>query len=211
MPDSLSLLGFVVTSVLLALSPGPDNFYVLAQSATHGVRAGLVITLGLCTGLLVHSAAVAFGLAAVVQTSPAIIQFLQWVGAGYLFYLAIQLWRSSPMSVFGQPYALGVVRLYRKGVFLNLTNPKVSLFFLSFLPQFVSPDGWSPVAQIFALGLLFMLSALVVFSGFSLLGSSLTLYLNQRPKALVWINRFAALSLSTVAWLVIWSLLRTGN
>lgn len=205
MPDWLTLISFFSASVLLALSPGPDNFYVLSQSASRGAKAGLLITLGLCTGLVVHTLAVALGLAALLEQSPEALYFLRWVGAGYLFYLAVALWRSAPQNVFGQPYQAGLVRLYHKGIFLNLTNPKVSLFFLAFMPHFVSPTGWSAPGQLMLFGALFILSTLLVFGGFALLGGFLTQWLNSHPKALGWVNKVTALVLATVAWTVVWN------
>lgn len=205
MPDVSALGAFFLASVLLAMSPGPDNFYVLAQSATHGAKAGLLITLGLCTGLLVHTTLVALGLAALIQQAPALLDFIKLVGAGYLFYLALSLCRSRPQSIFGQAYEEGLVRLYRKGVVLNLTNPKVSLFFLAFLPQFVVEKGWPASQQLVLLGGLFVLSAILVFGTLSVLGGFFTSYLNRHPKVLTRINRLTALILVTVAWFVVWS------
>lgn len=205
MPDLAGLASFFLASILLAMSPGPDNFYVLAQSATRGAKAGLWITLGLCTGLLVHTTLVSLGLAALIKKAPAVLEFIKLVGAGYLFYLALSLWRSRPQSIFGQSYEEGLARLYRKGVFLNLTNPKVSLFFLAFLPQFVVEPGWPASQQLFLLGGLFILSALVVFGAFSVLGGVFTGYLNRHPDVLLKVNRLAALSLVTVAWFVVWN------
>ncbi|MDX1668629.1 MAG: LysE family translocator [Limnobacter sp.] len=204
MPDWLTLASFFAASVLLALSPGPDNFYVLSQSATRGAKAGLLITLGLCTGLVFHTLAVSLGLAALLAQAPDALYFLRWVGAGYLFYLSVALWRSAPQNVFGQPYQIGLVRLYRKGIFLNLTNPKVSLFFLAFMPQFVNPEGWPAPQQFVLFGALFILSTLLVFGGFACLGGLLTQWLNTNPKALMGVNKVTALVLATVGWTVIW-------
>ena len=119
-------LGFFGIALLLGLSPGPDNLFVLMQSATQGRRAGLLVTLGLCTGLLAHTAAVALGLAALLASSPAAFGALKLAGAAYLLYLAWGAWRA-PAALSeqqGQP-ALQPWRLYGRGVLMNLSNPKV--------------------------------------------------------------------------------------
>lgn len=158
---SLTFLGI---SILLSLSPGPDNVFVLMQSATHGRKAGLLVTLGLCTGLLGHTAAVALGLAAILAASSTAFTVLKLAGAAYLVYLAWGALRApvSPLSS-GSTAELKPWRLYGRGVLMNLTNPKVGLFFLAFLPQFVHPEAGSVALQVISLGGLFILAALLVF------------------------------------------------
>lgn len=205
MPDFSSLLGFVLTSLLLALSPGPDNFYVLVKSASLGFRAGFLVTLGLCTGLLVHTSIVAGGLAVAMTDHPDLVKFLQLVGAGYLLFISTAMWRSMPLSLFGQPDMAGGVSLYRRGVLLNLTNPKVSLFFLFFLPQFVVVDRWPAAWQLVCLGVLFIASAFLVFGLIAWFGAKLTPYLHNNPHWLIRLNRVAALCLGAVAFNMIFS------
>jgi len=161
-------LAFFGVSVLLGLSPGPDNVFVLMQSATHGRKAGLMVTLGLCTGLLGHTAAVALGLAAVLAASATAFTALKLAGAAYLLYLAWGAFRApvGPIETADVPH-LRPWRMYGRGVFMNLTNPKVGIFFLAFLPQFVQP-GAGPVAlQVAWLGGVFMLATLLVFGCFA--------------------------------------------
>jgi len=157
-------LSFFGIAVLLALAPGPDNLFVLMQSALWGLRAGLFVTLGLCTGLIGHTLAVTVGLAALVAASATAFTVLKLVGAAYLVYLAWGAFRAKP-SVAGMEAEprQGNGRLYRRGIVMNLTNPKVSLFFLAFLPQFTSPTRGSIPLQTLALGGLFMLATLLVF------------------------------------------------
>ena len=136
-----ALLAFALASLLLALAPGPDNLFVLTESALSGPLAGFAVTLGLCTGLLLHTSAVALGVAAIFQVSALAFTLLKLVGAGYLLYLAWQAWRAPAASLptaAATPPALG--RLYRRGIVMNVTNPKVSIFFLAFLPQFRSEE-----------------------------------------------------------------------
>ncbi|HUH58562.1 MAG TPA: LysE family translocator [Candidimonas sp.] len=164
MPTPEIALSFFGIAVLLALAPGPDNLFVLMQSALWGRRAGLLVTLGLCTGLIGHTLAVTIGLAALVAASATAFTVLKLVGAGYLIYLAWGAFRAKA-SVAGMEAVprQGMRRLYRRGIVMNLTNPKVSLFFLAFLPQFTSSARGSIAMQTLALGGLFMLATLLVF------------------------------------------------
>ncbi|MEM9658400.1 MAG: LysE family translocator, partial [Planctomycetota bacterium] len=128
-----TVAAFSCAACLLALAPGPDNLFVLTQSIVYGQRAGLMVTLGLCTGLVGHSLAVACGVAAFVRT-PLTFTTLKCLGVGYLLYLAWQAFHATTfdLKASGQgPSGLGT--LYRRGIVMNATNPKVSLFFLAFL------------------------------------------------------------------------------
>ncbi len=199
-------LGFFGLALLLSLSPGPDNLFVLMQSATQGRRAGLLVTLGLCTGLLAHTAAVALGLAALLAGSPAAFGALKLAGAAYLLYLAWGAWRA-PAALSAQPglQALQPWRLYGRGVLMNLSNPKVAIFFLALLPQFVQ-DGAGPVPwQIARLGALFMLATLIVFGGFAWLAAWLGGLLSSSAQAQRWLNRVAALVFVGLAARLLWS------
>ena len=174
MIDQNLLPAFFVTSVILALSPGPDNLFVLAQSAQNGRTAGLLVTLGLATGLIGHTVAVAFGLAAIVHSSALAFAILKFFGAAYLLYLAWQALRAGT-SIGEQERLLSLSRgsLYRRGIVMNLTNPKVSFFFMAFLPQFADPRHGSMMVQFFMLGALFIMATLLVFSAISFLAGGL--------------------------------------
>lgn len=159
-----TLFAFFAVSVLLGLTPGPDNVFVLMQSALHGRAAGLRVVLGLCTGLLVHTAAVAAGLAAVFAASEIAFQALKAIGALYLLWLAWQAFRAPVGAALDAAAApeRGWT-LYRRGVIMNLSNPKVSIFFLAFLPQFADPVNGGLAGQIVLLGLLFIVATVLVF------------------------------------------------
>ena len=133
-------LTFFAASVLLALSPGPDNVFVLLHSAVHGRRAGLLVVLGLCSGLLFHTAAVALGLAAVFAASATAFTALKLLGAGYLLWLAWGAWHA-PVGIADTTTQAAMTpwQTYLRGVMMNITNPKVAIFFLAFLPQFADP------------------------------------------------------------------------
>ncbi|TKB09877.1 LysE family translocator [Desulforhopalus sp. IMCC35007] len=179
---------FFVASLLLALTPGPDNLFVLAQAAQQGKRAGIVVTLGLTTGIMFHTLAVAFGAAAIFSTSVVVFNALKYVGASYLLYLAYQAWKASGrVGEQAEAERLSWRRLYGRGVVMNITNPKVALFFLAFLPQFTDPALGSLFPQFLLLGLLFVVSTLLVFGAISLLAGWIGGYLrsSQRPARLL--------------------------
>lgn len=193
MPDAHTLLSFFGIAVLLALTPGPDNLFVLMQSALWGRRAGLIVVLGLCTGLLGHTAAVAIGLAAVFAASPAAFTALKLAGAAYLAYLAWQVLRApTTTDNSGKPPQLANRALYTRGIVMNLTNPKVLLFFLAFLPQFTSPAAGPLAPQIIALGAVFMAATLLVFGAIAFFSGAAGALLQRSPKARRTLNICAA-------------------
>ncbi|QJQ06376.1 LysE family translocator [Undibacterium piscinae] len=187
-----TLLSFFGIALLLGVSPGPDNIFVLTQSALRGRLAGLIVTLGLCTGLLVHTAAVALGVAAIFQASALAFTLLKMTGAAYLLYLAWQALRAAPDKLaIGEASALKGWQFYRRGIVMNVTNPKVSIFFLAFLPQFVQPQLGSLPWQIAQLGAVFMLATLLVFGSVALLAGSLGRRLERSGRAQLIMNRVA--------------------
>ncbi len=187
-------LTFFSVSVLLALTPGPDNVFVLLQSAMRGRKAGMLVVLGLCTGLLAHTSAVALGLAALFATSAAAFTALKLVGAAYLLYLAWQAFRA-PAGAPGtmKPEAMSSRQMYLRGVIMNITNPKVAIFFLAFLPQFAHPEQGNLVLQIMWLGGVFMLATLLVFGAIAYFSGSFGAALHRSPRAQRMLNRLSAL------------------
>ena len=139
---------FFVASLLMAMTPGPDVIIVLTQSSLYGMRAGVLTTLGLMTGLLGHTLAVALGRSVLFQTSEAAFTALKFLGAAYLLYLAWQSFRSGVFRAFlTQSLFPGYGTLYRRGFLSNITNPKVTLFCLAVLPQFVEPERGHPTLR----------------------------------------------------------------
>ncbi len=186
------LLTFISASFLLALAPGPDNIFVLTQSALRGKSAGITVTLGLCTGLIAHSTAVALGVAVIFQTSALAFSMLKFIGAGYLVYLAWHAFHASADKIEGN--AEGNVnhwKLYRRGIIMNVTNPKVSIFFLAFLPQFADPSRGKISIQIFMLGGLFIISTIVVFGAIALMAGTIGEWLNRSDNAQKILNKIA--------------------
>ncbi len=183
---------FLIASALLALAPGPDNLFVLTQSATRGRLAGISVTLGLCTGLVAHSLAVAFGAAALFKTSAFAFTLMKLVGAGYLVYLAWGLFRARTEIAEGSEGArLSLKSLYARGIVMNITNPKVSIFFLSFLPQFASPERGHLTGQLLALGGWFIVSTLLIFSGIAILADTLGRWVLRDPHVRGVMNKVA--------------------
>lgn len=189
-----TVVTFFTASLLLGLAPGPDNIFVLTQSTLHGRIAGLVVMLGLCTGLVAHSMVVAFGAAAVFQSSALAFSLLKFSGAAYLLYLAWQTFRTKPASLSeGLRAGPGRGALYRRGVIMNITNPKVSIFFLAFLPQFADPTRGSVTVQLMLLGGLFIVATILVFGTVAIAAGSLGRWLARSDRAQVALNRLAGM------------------
>jgi len=188
--DTVAL--FCAASVALALAPGPDNIFVLTQSALYGRKAGLLVTAGLATGLLVHTAAVSLGIAVIFQTSALAFTMLKFVGAVYLLYLAWQAFRADAAEIDGTGgTSLDSRRLYFRGVIMNITNPKVAIFFLAFLPQFADPAGGSITLQMLMFGGIFIVVTFVVFGAIAWSAGFLGEWLQGSEKAQVIMNRIA--------------------
>ncbi len=200
MMDPGILIMFFTTSVLLALSPGPDNLFVMTQAAQQGKKAGLFVTLGLCTGLLFHTAAVTFGLAALFKTSAVAFTTLKFTGAGYLLYLAWVSFRAGvetgPATEAGR---LDSAALYRRGIIMNITNPKVSIFFLAFLPQFADPSKGSLAVQLLLLGGIFIVATIIVFGTISILTGVIGERFRKSAFARKFLNRAAAVIFTGLA------------
>lgn len=195
-----TLITFTLASTLLSLAPGPDNIFVLMQSALHGARAGLLVTLGLCTGLIVHTMLVAAGVAAIFLVNDAAFTLLKLTGAAYLVYLAISAWRAGASAMpGGELPRQSTWQLYRRGIIMNLSNPKVAIFFLAFLPQFAAPESGNIARQIMALGAIFILIALLVFGAVAVLSGHLADAFKRSSTVQGLLNRAAALVFAGLA------------
>ena len=159
--DILSV--FILTAMGFTLVPGPDMLYVLTQSVTSGWQKGFTTATGLVTGLIIHTLSVAFGLGYVLESFPLVIVIIKVIGAVYLIYLAYLLWRQRQSKGVNTIVKKEFKKDFTTGFIMNLTNPKVSLFFLGFFPAFRFHDKWSVTCQFLLLGVLFMLQALLVF------------------------------------------------
>ena len=187
-----TLGAFLAASVVMGLAPGPDILFVLTQSALYGARAGFATTCGLITGLFVHITAVSLGVAALFQSSETAFNVLKFAGAAYLLYLAWLSFRSGTSQASLQRAQFpGYGTLYRRGVIMNITNPKVTLFCLAVLPQFVEPERGHPTLQILSLGGLYELACLIVFTATAALGGRMATWFNRSDRAQMLMNRIA--------------------
>lgn len=169
---------FILASVALTLLPGPDLVFVIIQSVTNGARIGFTIAIGLVSGLIIHTTLAATGLSLVIAQSDWAIKGIQYAGAAYLFYLAYLGIKSD-----ANPIALEAKKentssfwkRWRTGFFMNVLNPKVSLFFIAFFPQFLVLESEIPISyQMITLGLLFMVQAILIFGLVCLIAGKLT-------------------------------------
>jgi threonine/homoserine/homoserine lactone efflux protein len=154
LPDWPVFLGFVAAGLALNIVPGADMTFIVASAAKGGRRDGIVASLGVGAGALVHILAAVLGLSAILASSQAAFDLIKWLGAAYLLWLAVSLLRSKEAPAAARPVASGW-RLFRSAMLVNILNPKVALFFLAFLPQFVDPEAAMPALQILCLGLWF--------------------------------------------------------
>ncbi len=179
------LIGFLVSSFALAISPGPDNIFVLTQSISNGTKSGLATVFGLVSGCLVHTTLLAFGVSEIIKRSDALFFAIKLFGALYLLYLAYQVYRSDASILLdnGNKPTQTPSKLFWKGFTMNVLNPKVTIFFLAFFPGFLFSEELNTVIQFYILGLLFMLSALIVFGAIAVLAGKISKYLTSHKKA----------------------------
>lgn len=187
-----TIILFFTASMALAFVPGPDNIFVLTQSALHGRKAGLLVTLGLCTGLLFHTAAVSFGVAVIFQTSALAFNILKFVGAAYLVYLAYQAFKSSSQTIDSTKKSeCSAKNLYFRGVIMNITNPKVAIFFIAFLPQFADASLGPITYQMITFGFFFIIATFLVFGSIAWFAGFIGDWLKNSEKAQVVMNKMA--------------------
>ena len=197
MPDSSHLLAFVLAALVLTLSPGPDNLLVLSLGVSRGRRAGMVFGLGCALGCLSHTALAVLGVSALLASTPWALSALKLVGGSYLMWLGLQAWRHAGTATVkldaGASGAApeGLWRLFGRGLLANVVNPKVVLFFLSFLPQFVQVGGPPVASQLAWLGAVFTLQAAVVFGALGWGAGALGSWLTRRPGVGRWLDRAA--------------------
>jgi len=181
MPSGESLLAFVAVSLVVLLIPGPGVLYVVARSASQGYRAGVASVLGLSTGALVHVAAAAAGLSAILLTSATAFGIVKALGAGYLIYLGIRtIFAGRPTACIGIPTPLSSYRLFTDGVVVSVFNPKIAIFFLAFLPQFIDPSRGPVPQQVLLLGFIYVALALMTDGAYALLAGRLRQWLSGR-------------------------------
>lgn len=186
-------LGFLAAALLITATPGPDNLMVLGMGMSKGWRQGIAFGLGCALGCLSHTLLAVVGVSTLIAASPTAFTLLKIAGGLYLIWLGYNAWRSSGAVKVGAVNAAdeSLARLFFKGCFANAINPKVVLFFLSFLPQFVVAGNGSVGAQVAQLGLTFTLQAALLFGLLGYFSGALGQWLNRRPKAGVILDRVA--------------------
>lgn len=184
------LISFIVASIALTLSPGPDIIYVLLQSIANGKKYGIVTALGLVSGIIIHTTLVAFGVSAIIKQSDSVFFIIKLLGALYLFYLAFKVFKaSSNIEISSETVPRKkLMALYRQGFIMNVLNPKVTIFFLAFFPGFLFSDALVNEVQFFVLGFLFMIQALLIFSLVSVLAGKIATYLKEHKRFGIWMK-----------------------
>jgi threonine/homoserine/homoserine lactone efflux protein len=193
---------FILAGWALNITLGPDVFFQITQALKGGLRAGIAAMLGICAGCLVHVVAASLGVSALIAASSTAFTVLKWVGAAYLVYVGIQMLRTQPMPDAMNSEALcadsmtanspkHLRDIFIRGFWTNALNPKVALFFLAFLPQFINPQATQPALAFAALGLLFILNSVPINLGYVLLASWVSQRMGSLKRGLVWLERAA--------------------
>lgn len=185
---------FLFTSLIIIASPGTGVLYTLAAGLSRGSRASVVAAFGCTLGIVPHMAAAVMGLAALLHTSAVAFQTLKYLGVAYLLYMAWNALRErGALRVEQQAGARSALRVTADAILINILNPKLSIFFFAFLPQFVRPDDPAPLSQMLLLSAAFMLLTFVIFVGYGLFAASVRNHVISRPRVLAWMRRaFAA-------------------
>ena len=175
------LLSFALATTALAISPGPDNMYVLTQSIVNGKKYGLATVYGLISGCIVHTTLLAFGVSIIIKESESLFFALKLFGAIYLIYLAYKVYKSDASIAFSEDNVAkkSTTQLFKQGFIMNVLNPKVSIFFLAFFPGFLFSDSLSTVIQFYVLGFIFMFVSLLIFSTIAILAGKISTYIKS--------------------------------
>jgi threonine/homoserine/homoserine lactone efflux protein len=189
MPD---IALFLAASALLTIAPGPDIIYVLARGISQGVKAGFAAALGFATGCIFHTVLAAVGIAALIRSSALAFDLVRYAGAAYLVWIGVQALRHrAAFSVEGARDVRGLATIYRQSVIGNVLNPKVTLFFLAFLPQFVNTQAGGVALQMALLGLIFMVQTVVIFGAVAVFSGLIGDWIRRKPAIGQRLNVFA--------------------
>lgn len=186
MITSPEFIYFIIASTLLTLAPGPDIIFLITQSINHGSKSGFITAIGLASGNLIHTMAAALGISLIFQTSPLALQLLKIFGVIYLLYLAYETIRNSQAE---KPKPLRDSRgisLYLRGVLMNALNPKVALFYIAFLPQFLIENGPPAWQQMIFYGIVFTTLVIIIFGSIGLLAGHINTYLSIQKRNIHW-------------------------
>ncbi|TYP98803.1 threonine/homoserine/homoserine lactone efflux protein [Tenacibaculum adriaticum] len=200
-----TLLSFALATATLAISPGPDNIFVLTQSIVNGKKFGLATVAGLMTGCIVHTTLVAFGVSEVIKRNENLFFVIKLFGAGYLLYLAYKVFKSDATITFSTDNVeqKSTTELFKTGFWMNVLNPKVTIFFLAFFPQFLFSKDISTVYQFYVLGFVFILVSFVIFSLIAVLAGSISDYIKQNEKVGVYLKWMQIVVFIAIAGLIL--------
>lgn len=180
--DTTQITYFLGASMLLTIAPGPDNIFVVTQGITRGRKAAVITAAGMCSGISVHTAGAALGISAIFYSSALAFSLVKFAGAAYLLFLAWKTVRERrDIALTGNAVQLSGAALFQRGFIMNVLNPKVALFFLAFLPQFVSPQSTSVAREMIVLGLIFMIQGIIIFTAIGLLSGVIGAYILKKP------------------------------
>ena len=193
MPDKAAFFTFLVAAFMLNIAPGPDMLYVIGRSVGQGRKAGIVSSLGVFVGCWVHILAAAFGIAALLRSSPVAFNVVRYAGAGYLLYLGARMIAQKTDLARPELEPENLMSIFRQGVITNVLNPKVAIFFLAFLPQFIDARRGSVALQIILLGLIFNVGGTLVNLGVAYAGGTLGELLRRNQSIARWQRRFTGL------------------
>ena len=192
--------------MLLTIMPGPDIIYVLTQSITNGKKYGIATSLGLVSGIIIHTTLVAYGVSAIIKQSESLFFIIKLCGALYILYLAYQTYTSNSVILLdSKAKRKGLLKLIKQGFIMNVLNLKVTIFFLAFFPGFLYSSSQSTIFQFYILGGLFMVQAFLIFSIVSVLAGSFASYLTTHPTFNKKIKGFKILVFVGIAILIIFS------
>jgi threonine/homoserine/homoserine lactone efflux protein len=203
MSFSVVSVEFLLTTLIVVVTPGAGVLYTLAAGLSRGARASVVAATGCTLGVVPHMLAAITGLAALLHTSALAFQVLKYIGVAYLLYLAWSTWRDRSSLTVADPDHAPAARSARKvivsGILINILNPKLTIFFFAFLPQFVSTDAPSALPHMLELSAIFMLVTFIVFVGYGVFAAAVRNQVISRPRVVSWMRRvfagcFAALA-----------------
>lgn len=181
---------FLITTLIIVASPGTGVLYTLAAGLSHGPRAGVIAAFGCTLGIVPHMAAAVMGLAALLHASALAFDLFKYLGVAYLLYMAWNAWRERGLlEVDNELTRRPALQVTIHAVLINILNPKLSIFFIAFLPQFVNADDPQPLRHMLVLSLVFMLLTFVVFVGYGLFAASVRRHVISRPSVLTWMRR----------------------
>ncbi|MFD2528319.1 LysE family translocator [Polaribacter marinaquae] len=201
-----TLFSFALATSMLALSPGPDNIFVLTESIVNGIKYGLATVFGLISGCLIHTTLLAFGVSAIIKESESVYLTIKIFGAVYLLYLAYKVYKSDDNIELSQNNIpkKSTLQLFKQGFIMNVLNPKVTIFFLAFFPGFLFSDQLSTVIQFYVLGLIFMLVSLVIFSGIAILSGKISEKIKLNNKIGFYLKWMQVIVFTLIAFLILY-------